>query len=167
MTERAAFFEQLQADYDATAAQLEEQQKPLGALEASAFCNEKAEYLQREADAATERAASALHEVEETRADLRSLNRPRNAVSPDRASPERAAARAPLEARAAHFQAEADVLTDRVSFLMQEAGEMGARAKLLGAAEAAAGPEARAARMTCLRDLADGLFDRRRRRWPS
>ena len=34
--------------------------------------------------------------------------------SPDRASPERAAARAPLEARAARFQAEADALVDRL-----------------------------------------------------
>jgi hypothetical protein len=122
MSERAAFFQEQQDDLDGRVAQFEDAATctPFGVAETRAFCAEKAGYFQHMANVLTERLASALKEIEDTKQCFESV---------DGSVPigDNASVRALLQQQADELQREADTTTDRVAFLLQEAEAMKAR----------------------------------------
>merc|ERR1719353_393345 len=110
MTERAAFFKKQQDDLDKRIAELEERQVSFGEAEARAFCQEKAEFFQQQANAMTEELASVLKEIEDTTQCLDELVRELVDGSVNVGSMTEAA-QGLLHEQAADFQQEADAMT--------------------------------------------------------
>merc|ERR1719353_677181 len=108
--ERAAFFKKQQDDLDKRIAELEERQVSFGEAEARAFCQEKAEFFQQQANAMTEELASALKEIEDTTQCLDELVRELVDGSVNVGSMTEAA-QGLLHEQAADFQQEADAMT--------------------------------------------------------
>merc|ERR1719506_495069 len=119
MTERADFFMEQQDDLDKRVAEFEFSGtwKEFGVAEARAFCQEKAEEFQKKAGGLTKLLASAVKEIEDTK-QCEFVDELEQATG------------LLLDQQVGELQRQADAMTERVAFFLQETEAMRARVAL-------------------------------------
>jgi hypothetical protein len=123
MTDRVAFFKWQQDTLNKRVAHFEDRLLQFGATEARAFCEEKAEFFQKEAKATAERATSSQQEFDDTKRRLAFVRDPTLYEILEEKAIKLEQDTAAAKERAAFYQKEADNMKEGVKFFAEVATE--------------------------------------------